>query len=234
MAMSNRFVLVTGAKGGLGNFVTRAFLDAGATVAGVSRSIEDGDFAHPSFTAVPAELSSSDAARQVVQAVMDRWGRIDAVVHLVGGFAGGTPVQGTSEAVWDKMFELNFRSAFRVIQAAVPLLRAQGFGRIIAIGSRTAAEPAAGLGAYSASKAALVSMMRTVALENSDVGLTANVVLPGTMDTPANRMASPGADYSGWVDPAQVASLVVYLASDAASHISGAVVPVYGRQVAGA
>jgi NAD(P)-dependent dehydrogenase (short-subunit alcohol dehydrogenase family) len=231
MDMRNKVVVITGAKGGLGNFVTQAFLDAGASVVGVSRSIRDSDFAHPSFAAVPAELSSGEAARALVQTVMDRSRRMDAVIHLMGAFAGGLPVADTEDATLEKMLDANLRSAFYLVRAALPCLRAQGSGRIVAIGSRTAVEPAAGLGAYSASKAALVSLMRTVALENKDRGITANVVLPGTMDTPANRAASPGADYSRWVDPAQVAALVVHLASDEAAHVSGAAVPVLGGEL---
>jgi len=101
-------------------------------------------------------------------------------------------------------------------------------GRIIAIGSRAAVDPGATLAAYNASKAALVSLIRTVALENRDAGITANVILPGTMDTPANRQSDPGADFSKWVQPATVASLVVWLAGDQAKDVTGAVIPVYG------
>jgi len=102
-------------------------------------------------------------------------------------------------------------------------------GRIIAIGSRASEEPGPGVGAYSASKAALVSLMKTVALENKDSGITANVILPGTMDTPANRKAMPGADVLQWVPPASVASLIVWLAGDSGKDVTGAAIPVYGR-----
>jgi NAD(P)-dependent dehydrogenase (short-subunit alcohol dehydrogenase family) len=108
-------------------------------------------------------------------------------------------------------------------------MRRAGGGRIVAIGSRAAESPGATVGAYSASKAALVSLIRTVAIENKDAGITANVILPGTMDTPANRAAMPGADISQWVQPASVASLIVWLASDAGKDVTGAAIPVYGR-----
>jgi len=106
----------------------------------------------------------------------------------------------------------------------------QGAGRIVAIGSKAAIEPAAMAGAYAASKAALVSLVRTVARENSDRGIAANVVLPGTMDTSANRAAEPAADFSKWVHPCQVARLLVYLMSGQASQVNGAVIPVYGGE----
>jgi NAD(P)-dependent dehydrogenase (short-subunit alcohol dehydrogenase family) len=101
-------------------------------------------------------------------------------------------------------------------------------GRIIAIGSRAAVDPGPTIAGYNASKAALVSLIRTVALENKDVGITANVILPGTMDTPANRASDPKADFSKWVQPASIASLIVWLAGDQAKDLTGAVIPVYG------
>ena len=113
-----------------------------------------------------------------------------------------------------------------VLRAAVPPLRKTGTGRIIAIGSRAALEPGAGVGACSASKAAMVSLLKTVALENKDAGPTANVILPRTMDTPANRKAIPNADVSKWVQPASVAELVAWLASEAGKDVNGSVIPV--------
>ena len=107
-------------------------------------------------------------------------------------------------------------------------MRSAKAGRIIAIGSRAAENPGPTVGAYSASKAALVSLIRTVALENKDAGITANTILPGTIDTPANRKAMPGADTTTWVQPASIASLIVWLASDAGKDVTGAAIPVYG------
>jgi len=110
-------------------------------------------------------------------------------------------------------------------------LRQTGDGRIIAIGSRAALEPGSGVGAYSASKAAMVSLIKTVALENKDAGVKANVILPGTMDTPANRQAMPNADFSKWVRPERVANLMVWLAGEMGADVSGAQIPVYGKDV---
>jgi NAD(P)-dependent dehydrogenase (short-subunit alcohol dehydrogenase family) len=115
-----------------------------------------------------------------------------------------------------------------MVRATLPRMRAQGSGRILAIGSRAAAEPSPMSGLYAASKAALVSLIRTVASENADRGITANVILPSTMDTPANRASMPAADFSKWVPTAQVASLLVYLASGDAAAVNGAVIPIYG------
>jgi NAD(P)-dependent dehydrogenase (short-subunit alcohol dehydrogenase family) len=226
--MNNKVVLITGAKGGLGSFVTQRFLAAGATVVGTSRSISQADFPEANFVALPVDFTKAGAAGKAVESVVSRFGKLDALVHLLGGFAGGQTVAETDDATWEQMCDLNLTSAFYVLRAAIPHLRKSGRGRIIAIGSLTAVEPHAGLGAYVTFKAALTMLVRTVARENKDAGLTANVLLPGTMDTPTNRKSMPGADFSKWVRPGDVADLVLWLADDRAAHITGAVIPVDG------
>ena len=227
----NKVVLITGAKGGLGSYVTQAFLAAGARVVGSSRSIQASDFPHANFTPMPAELPGADSARALADAVVAQFQRIDVLVHVLGGFAGGKPVAETDDETLDLMLNLNLRSAFHVARGVIPHMRRQGAGRIVAVGSRAALEPRGFIGAYSASKAALVSLMRTLALENADLGIAVNVVLPETMDTPANRAGDPKADFSKWVPPGKVASSILWLASDAASHVSGAAVPVFGKSL---
>jgi NAD(P)-dependent dehydrogenase (short-subunit alcohol dehydrogenase family) len=156
---------------------------------------------------------------------------LDILVHTVGGFAGGQHLAETDEATFKRMFDVNLYTTFYILRAAIPVMRKTGNGRIVAIGSRAAMDPGAGVGAYSASKSAMVSLIRTVAQENKDVGITANVILPGTMDTPANRKAMPKSDFSKWVRPAAVASLITWLVSDAGKDVDGAVIPVYGSEV---
>ncbi len=225
--MKGKIVLVTGASGGLGTYVTQAFLEAGATVIGTSRKIQQSDFTAAGFNAIPGEISSRAGAQTIVDSVVARFGRLDVLAHTVGGFAGGQSVTDTDDATFQRMLDLNLNSVFHILRATIPVLR-KSSGRIIAIGSRAAVEPGPGVGAYSASKAAMLSLVKTVAAENRDAGVTANVVLPGTMDTPANRMAMPDADFARWVQPANVASLIVWLASDAGKEITGAAIPVYG------
>lgn len=229
--MQGSVVLVTGANGGLGTYVTQAFLDGGATVIGTSRKIQQSDFSSPNFTALPAEISSREGAQSLVDEIVARFGKLDVLAHTVGGFAGGQSIADTDNATFQRMLDLNLNSLFHILRATIPALRQTGNGRIIAIGSRQALEPAAGVGAYSASKAAMVSLIKTVALENKDAGLTANVILPGTMDTPANRKSIPNADFSKWVRPSTVANLITWLAGDAGKDINGAVIPVYGSDV---
>jgi NAD(P)-dependent dehydrogenase (short-subunit alcohol dehydrogenase family) len=227
----NRVVLVTGAKGGLGTAVTQAFLAAGAMVAGSSKSIQDADFPNPRFAAIPADLTVARSARQLVDATVSRFGKIDALVHVMGGFAGGQPIPETDDETWDLMMNLNLRAAFNVLRVVIPPMRRAGRGRIVAISSRQAVEPAANLSAYNSSKAALVALVRTAALENADAGITANTILPGTMNTEANRKSSPEADPSKWVQTDQVARIAAFLASDAGAEITGAAIPVYGQSL---
>lgn len=227
--MKGQISIVTGANGGLGTSVTRALLEAGFTVVGLAPTIKASDFNHPQFTALAATLDTLAAASKAVGTVINQFGRVDVLAHLVGGFAGGHSVAETDDATFQRMFEMNLSSAFHILRAVIPHMRKAGAGRIIAIGSRAAEDPGPSVGAYSASKAALVSLMLTVARENKDVGITANVILPGTIDTPANRKAMPDADRSQWVPPTSIASLIAWLASDAGKDVSGAVIPVYGR-----
>ena len=223
-----RTALVTGANGGLGTQVTKALLDTGFAVVGLAPNIQQSDFDHPKFTALPASLDSLAAAKKAADTVIARFGKIDVLAHLVGGFAVGPTVADTDDATFQRMFDMNVNSAFHILRAVIPHMRKGGGGRIIAIGSRAAESPGPAVGAYSASKAALVSLVRTVAIENKNVGITANVILPGIMDTPANRRDMPGADKAQWVQPASVASLIVWLAGDAGKDVTGATIPVYG------
>ena len=227
--MTARTALVTGATGGLGTHVTQALLDAGFAVVGLAPKVHPHDFDHPHFTALPATLDSLNAAKQAVETILAHFGKIDVLAHLVGGFAGGQTIADTDDATFQRMLDMNLNSSFHMLRAVLPPMRQAGSGRIIAIGSRAAESPGAMVGAYSASKAALVSLIRTVAIENKDLGITANVILPGTMDTPVNRKGMPGADTSQWVQPASVASLIVWLAGDGGKDVTGAAIPVYGR-----
>jgi len=227
-SLHSKIALVTGANGGLGTSVTRVLLDSGATVVGVARHIQQGEFESSAFVPINAELTSGDGAQKMTDEVLSSFGRIDVLAHLVGGFAGGKTISELDDTTLEKMLDLNLRSAFYVLRAVIPHMRRAGNGRIIAIGSRAAEDPGAGVGAYSLSKAALVSLIRTVARENKQQGITANVILPGTIDTPANRDAMPGADRRTWVQPDSIASLIVWLASDAGKDVTGAAIPVYG------
>jgi NAD(P)-dependent dehydrogenase (short-subunit alcohol dehydrogenase family) len=226
--MYNQVVLITGAHGGLGTFVTAAFLEAGAQVVGTARQIDGKAFLHPRFEPIPADLTRPHNAAHLVTDALDKFGRIDALVHTAGGFAGGAPIHETDDAVWESMIDLNLRAAVNILRAVIPVMRKQKRGRIVAIGSRAGVEPAANISAYSATKAALVSLVKVAALENRDLGIAANVILPGTIDTEANRRSDPKADRSQWVSPQKLAALALFLTSDDAAEITGAAIPCYG------
>jgi len=229
--MQGKVVVVTGANGGLGSYVTRAFLDAGATVAGTSKTVQQSDFAQPGFLAIPADVATQKGASALIDQVMGKFGKLQVLVHTVGGFVGGHPVADTDDATMQKMMDMNFNSLFQIARAATPALRASGDGRLVAIGSRAAVDPGPGVGAYSASKAAMVSLIRTIAAENRDAGLRANVILPGTIDTAANRKAMPNSDFTKWVRPAAIASLILWLAGDSGKDMNGTAIQIYGSDI---
>src|SRR5258708_18255353 len=169
--MTGKIALITGASGGLGTHVTKALLDAGFAVVGLSPNIKQSDFDHPNFTALPASLSNLEAAKKAVDTVIGRFGKIDILAHLVGGFAGGQTIADTDDATFQRMFDMNLNSAFHILRAVLPHMRKAGAGCIIAIGSRAAENPGPKVGAYSASNAALVPLMKTVPLETNDTVL---------------------------------------------------------------
>lgn len=228
--VDGKVVIITGASGGLGTVVTKAFLDAGARVIGVDRSAHTRIPSHPSLSHIVVALDDPSAVAGLIAEVVEMYGRIDAVVHLVGGFAGGQPIDETTDETWDQMFAVNVRPAIVLTRAVLPIMRKSGAGSIVAIGSATALAPAANFSAYAASKAALASIIGTVAEENRQYGIRANVVAPNTMDTPANRAAMPDADPAKWVQPSNVASLIVWLVSDLGAEVNGAIIPLPGRK----
>lgn len=217
-------ILITGANGGLGTAVSKAFQDRGATVIGVARHWPEP----VSFIALSVDLTTAEGCDAMVEQALTHE-PIEALVHILGGFGGGQPVAETSDKTWDGMMTLNLRAAFCAMRAALKPMAAAKYGRIVAVGSRAAVEPMPNFAAYSVSKAALVALVKNVAAENRDLGITANVVLPSTIDTPLNRQAMPNADFSRWVKPESIAAALVWLASRESGDVSGAVIPIYGR-----
>jgi len=197
-------------------------------VIGASLRIKAGDFPQPNFEAMTIDFTKLDETKSGVAKIVERYGRLDVLVHALGGFAGGLSIAETTDEMWEQMQAINLTSAFYVFRETIPHLRKSGAGRLIAIGSLTAAQPHANLGAYVVPKVALAMLVQTVALENADAGLTANVILPGTMDTPANRKSMPDADFSKWAKTDDVADLVLSLADEQAKHLTGLAIPIEG------
>jgi len=224
-----RSVLVTGGTGGLGQAVVSAFLDAGDRVWVPWIEAQEEQRMRERFAAALAEgrlgLLEADVAEEKGAAeLVARAGAPGVVVNGVGGFAAG-PHHETSLEVWDRMYRMNVRTAAAVTRAALPALLARGRGAIVNVAANAALDPPGGMGAYVASKGALVAFTRGLSRE-LPAEVRVNAVLPTTIDTPANRAAMPDADFSKWTRPEQIAAAILWLASDAASAVRGALVPV--------
>ena len=236
MNFTNKVVLITGATGGLGTEVTRAFLDAGAAVAATHTGIEKFKELEAELKPEPGKLLGvetnvldSASVKQMADTMMEKFGRIDVLVNLVGGYLGGVSIADMNEKQWDGMINLNLKSVFLVCKQVLPVMMEQKSGRIVNISSGGGLKGAEGISAYGASKAGVINLTQTLAAEGKKYNITANAVAPGIIDTPANRAAMPKADFSKWVIPASLAGVILFLSSDAAKDISGALIPVFGK-----
>ncbi|MCS7178544.1 MAG: SDR family NAD(P)-dependent oxidoreductase [Anaerolineae bacterium] len=232
---SDRVVMITGAAGNLGSAVARAFHSAGAHLVLVDRAPDRLPAMFPELTNSPdhylatsMDLMDADAAEQMVQEARQRLGRIDVLVHTVGGYRGGQPVHETPLETWQDLFDLNVRTALTVTRAVVPVMVAQRAGRLVYVAAKAGLEGGKHTAAYSAAKSALLRLMESLAAELRGTGITVNGVLPSTIDTPQNRAAMPKADPTRWVKPEAIADVILFLASDAARAVHGAAIPVYG------
>jgi NAD(P)-dependent dehydrogenase (short-subunit alcohol dehydrogenase family) len=227
--MTDRSVLITGGTGGLGAGVLTAFRDAGWRVVtpfrpGSAGRLPDG------VLPVQADVTSlGDVADAVAAATAEPGAPLRAVVNLVGGYAGGSPVHETPVDDFEAMLRINLRPTYLVTAAALPHLVAAGGGSVVCVSSRAAVAPFAGAAGYVTAKAAVLAFANAVAVEYRQQGVRANTVLPSVIDTPANRAVRSGADVSRWVTPAEIAQVVLFLAGDASAPTSGAAIPVYGR-----
>jgi NAD(P)-dependent dehydrogenase (short-subunit alcohol dehydrogenase family) len=233
---SDRVVVVTGAAGNLGVAVARAFQASGARLVLLDRAADRLPKLFPELADSPAhflatgvDLNDADAVARAVNETINRFGRIDALVNTAGGYKAGTPLHETPPGDWDFLMNLNARSVFTACRAVVPQMLKQGAGRIVNVASRAALGGDANAAVYSASKSAVVRLTESMAAELKGAGLNVNCVLPGLIDTPPNRQAMPGADFSTWVAPDALAEVILFLASDSARAINGAALPVYGR-----
>ncbi len=231
MALQGKIVVVTGGFGQLGQAVVRAALDTGAQVAALDRALPpvDGTLAAGAFALGELDLAEANAAVRALDQVAARFGGLDALVNVAGTFRWETLEKGSLEA-WDLLYRVNLRSAVSTSRAALPHLFRRGGGRIVNIGAGAAAARAgAGMGAYTASKAGVAKFTEALADELKDRNVTVNAVLPSIIDTPANRADMPNADFSRWVTPQAIAYVIVFLLSEQARGVTGALIPVSGR-----
>jgi NAD(P)-dependent dehydrogenase (short-subunit alcohol dehydrogenase family) len=232
MTDRKQVVVVTGAFGALGNAVARRFQAQGATLGLIDRAAAPStaatSYAAPHVLAGGVDLTDEHATAGALQRVVDAAGGLDVLVNVAGGFRFQTVSEGDL-ATWELMFAMNLKTALVASRAALPHLKARGGGRIINIGAGAAARGHKGMGAYTASKSAVERLSESLADEVKDLNITVNTILPGTLDTPANRADMPRADTTRWVPPEAVADVIAFLASDQARAVTGAAIRVFGR-----
>jgi NAD(P)-dependent dehydrogenase (short-subunit alcohol dehydrogenase family) len=225
--MSQRVTMVTGASGALGQAVVEAALARGDSVFGVDFGAPGQDDSDHWQGLGGVDLSDPVAAQTAVDAAVQRFGRIDSLINAVGGFVWQT-TEGPLDS-WDRMHRMNLTTVLNTCRAALPALMQSGKGRIVNVGALGAVHAGAGMGAYAASKAGVHKLTESLAEETRSTALTVNAVMPSIIDTPANRADMAEADFATWVSPAELAAVILFLASDAASAVTGALVPVRGR-----
>lgn len=232
MTAAPRTVMITGAAGNLGKAVAAAFSAAGAQLVLVDRSAELLQVAFGQEGAsrlfVPTDLLDAAQTKAALDIAVARFGHVDALCNLAGGFRMGEAVHETSDATWDFLLDLNARSLLNMARAVVPHMLARGSGKIVNVGAFAAQRGVAQMGAYTAAKSSVIRLTEAMAAELRERGINVNCVLPTVIDTPENRAAMPDADPARWVAPADLANVIVFLASDAARAIHGAAVPVTG------
>jgi NAD(P)-dependent dehydrogenase (short-subunit alcohol dehydrogenase family) len=236
MSLAGKVALITGGTGALGRAVTTAFVEAEAVVAVtyiVDREVPEckecvGNRAD-ALLFIKANVTIEAEVQALVQTLTQRFGRIDILLALVGGYVGDLPVTQLPETTWDQMMNLNLKSAFLCCKQVVPVMQRSGGGRIVTVSSRAAIKVFPGISAYAVAKAGILTFTETLAGEVLKDNITVNAILPSVIDTPANRKAMPGADYSAWVKPEEIARVLLFLCSDASREISGAAIPIYGR-----
>jgi len=233
--LHDRVVLISGATGALGSAVTRTFAQTPARLALTGRSEQklerlavEADLPGERIFTVAADVTLADGVEDLADAVLAHFGRIDVLLNTAGGWSGGKPVWETSVAEWDHMLALNLHSAFLLSRAVLPHMLEAGWGRIVHVSSKTAVAPRGKRAAYAVSKMGLVTLTEVIAAEVKGTGVTANVILPSVIDTPANRASMPKADPRKWVPPERIAATMQFLCSDAAASINGARIPIYG------
>lgn len=234
--MLGKVVVITGGTGGLGSALVRRLLGNDYRLAVTylmpdeARAFEgEFDVDEDRIFLTRVDATNPEAVATLFTDVADRWGSIHGLVSLVGGWAGGRDVEETDDVRFERMLDLNLRSAFYAVRAAVPHLKETGWGRIVLVGSRGAVDYPEGQAAFNIAKAGVVALAKSVAQELENSGVTANALMPSVIDTPVTRKALPYADYVDWPTPDEIAAVAEFLLTDESGVMNGALVPVYGR-----
>lgn len=225
--MHGKVIVITGASGALGKVVANTAIARGARVAGIDHVDAKSNTTADRIEFGGVDLSDAAQAKQAIDAAATHFGRLDALVNIAGAFAFETIADGDPKT-WQRLYAINVTTALNASRAAIPHLVASGSGRIVNVGAMAALQAGGGMGAYAASKAGVHRLTEALAAELKGK-VTVNAVLPTTIDTPANRRDMPKADFAAWVTADELANVILFLASDAASAVTGALLPVRGR-----
>jgi NAD(P)-dependent dehydrogenase (short-subunit alcohol dehydrogenase family) len=237
--MSGRFhdkvALVTGGTGGLGRAVTLAFLHEGASVIATyikkdeADALRDAVGPNAHLELLPLDATDEAACRALVDGITARHGHLDILVNAIGGYAGGKALWETDPKTYQLMLTLNLHAGYNLARAVVPAMLRQKSGAIVNIASKAAYDHAASAAAYAASKSAALALFDCLAQDLKGSGLRVNSILPSIIDTDANRKAMPGADFSKWPKPEEIARVILFLCGNDAKVVHGAAIPVYGE-----
>ncbi len=231
-----RVAVLTGGTGGLGTALAQRLAATGHRLAVTYLRPEESeafesqlDLDEEQLILRRVDASNPEEMAAFLQETVDVFGKIDIVCSLVGVWAGGRDIEETSDVRWERILDVNLRSAFTTLRASIPHLRASEAGRIVFVGSRAAIDTPAGQAAFNVAKAGVIALAKSASVELDDTNITVNVVNPSVIDTPATREALPFADYVHWPTPDEIAKVIEFLVSAESEVISGAVIPVYGR-----
>jgi len=232
---SDKVVVITGAAGNLGSAVARAFEAQGARLVLLDRKEGRLQEIFPAISRLDkhllidgVDMASQESVNDAISKAIAFHGHVDVLVNTVGGYQAGTPVHETPIETMEFLMDLNARTTFLSCQAAIPHMLKAGSGKIINIGARQGTKGLAKSGVYAMSKSAVLRLTESLSAELKRQGINVNAVLPGTIDTPANRKAMPDADLSRWVTPQAISEVILFLASNSASAVHGALIPVFG------
>ena len=231
-----RTVVITGGTGGLGTALVKRLLYGDYRLAITYLLPEEAeefeaqvDYDEDQLILQRVDATNAEAITGFMKDVANQWGELHALCSLVGGWAGGRDVEETDDLRFERMIDLNLRSAFYSVRAAVPYLKEAGWGRIVLVGSRAVVDNPASQSAFNIAKAGVVALGKSVAQELEGTGVTANVLMPSVIDTPATRESLPYADYVNWPTPEEIAAVAHFVLGEESAVINGATIPVYGR-----
>jgi NAD(P)-dependent dehydrogenase (short-subunit alcohol dehydrogenase family) len=229
---TNKIVLVTGGTGALGRAITAAFIASDAKVVSsyvIDREIEQLKKESKAVVElIKTDVTKEEEVEKLVLSVISKYGRIDVLVNVVGGYLGGKSVSELDEKEWDLMMTMNLKSAFLISKHVIPQMVSSKYGKIMHVSSRTGLKSSGYDSAYAASKSGLIRLVESLSEEVKDSNINVNCIMPSTIDTEANRRAMPTADHSKWVKLQDLANVILFLCSDESNVITGAAIPTYG------